>query len=145
MHTRRGLSNARAALLCLAATAMVFTALAADAASRTIYFRDGLGASAKVTYSVVGKRVNFEGRLWDAKGDGYHARIYGYTNDRRFGIRKATRGRSRTFRGASPVRTHFEVCTYDRNVTLRCTTKWTPTLESGRAPARPRPARRGAW
>jgi hypothetical protein len=102
------------------------TATAADAAAKTIYFRDGLGASAKVTYRVIGKRVSFKGRLWDKQGDGYHARIYGYTNGRRFGIRKATRGRSRAFRSASPVRTHFEVCTYQRNVPLRCTTRWTP-------------------
>ena len=114
----------------LAVTAMVFialaTATAADAAAKTIYFRDGLGASAKVTYRVIGQRVSFKGRLWDKKNDGYHARIYGYTNGRRFGIRKATRGNSRAFRNASPVRTHFEVCTYQRNVPLRCTTRWTP-------------------
>jgi hypothetical protein len=125
MHIR-AISNARAALLCFAATAVVFTAAATDAAGKTIYFRDGLGASARVTYTVVGQRVNFHGRLWDADNDGHHARIYGYTNGRRFGIRKATGGSSRTFRSASPVRTHFEVCTYERNVPLRCTTKWTP-------------------
>ena len=62
-----------------------------------------------------------------AAGDGHHARIYGYTNGRRFGIRKATGGDRRRFRSASPVRTHFEVCTYERNVPLRCTTKWTTT------------------
>ena len=128
MHIR-AITNARAALLCFAATALVFTALAAagaaDAAAKTIYFRDGLGASAKVTYTIVGKRVNFHGRLWDAAGDGHHARIYGYTNGRKFGIRKATGGNSRKFRSASPVKTHFEVCTYERNVPLRCTTKWT--------------------
>ena len=123
MRIRRASWSVRAALLCFAATALVFTALAtaspADAAKRTIYFRDGLGASARVTYNIVGKRVNFKGRLWDARGDGYHARIYGVTNGRRFGIRKATRGRSPKFRGASPTRTHFEVCTCQRNVPLR--------------------------
>jgi hypothetical protein len=105
--------------------AVLATASAADAAERTIYFRDGLGASAKVTYQVVGQRVEFAGRLWDKKGDGYHARIYGYTNGRRFGIRKGAGRGSRRFRGASPVKTHFEVCTYNRNVPLRCTTRFT--------------------
>ena len=122
-------SIVRFALLGFAAVAMVVTLLAtastADAAKRTIYFRDGLGASAKVTYNVVGKRVDFSGTLFDAKGDGHHARIYGYTNGRRFGIKKATGGASRAFNGASPVKTHFEVCTYERNVPLRCTTRFT--------------------
>ena len=104
---------------------LLATASAADAAERTIEVRDGLGASARVTYQVIGQRVEFAGRLWDKQGDGYHARIYGITNGRRFGIRKVGSGESRKFRGASPVKTHFEVCTYDRNVTLRCTTKFT--------------------
>jgi hypothetical protein len=132
MRTRRALWIFRAPLLCFTVTAVLFAALATAstvdaAAGRTIYFRDGLGASARVTYSIVGKRVTFSGRLWDKPGDGYHARIYGHTNGRRFGIRKAVGGRPRgaRFRGASPVRTHFEVCTYDRNVPLRCTTRWT--------------------
>jgi hypothetical protein len=107
----------------LVAATLLATAGAAEA--RTIYFRDGLGASAKVTYSIAGKRVSFTGTLWDAKGDGYHARIYGVTNGRRFGIRKAAGGHARAFRGASPVKTYFEVCTYDRNVPLRCTTRFT--------------------
>ncbi len=121
----------RSALLGFAAVAMVVTLLAtastADAAKRTIVFRDGLGASAKVTYNVIGKRVTFSGTLFDRKGDGYHARIYGYTNGHRFGIRKATGGDPRAFSGASPLKTHFEVCTYDRNVPLRCTTRFTRT------------------
>jgi hypothetical protein len=120
-------STVRAALLGVAAVAMVAISLAAASAAeaRTIYFRDGLGASAKVTYNVVGQRVDFSGTLWDKKGDGYHARIYGYTNGERFGIRKATSGRARAFRGASPVKTHFRVCTYDRNVPLKCTERFT--------------------
>jgi hypothetical protein len=129
MRTSFAPSIVRVALRGLAGLATVFTLLAiaspAHAANRTIYFRDGLGASAKVTYNVTGQRVNFTGTLWDAKGDGYHARIYGYTNGHRFGIRKSAGGDARAFRGASPVRTHFEVCTYDRNVPLRCTTKFT--------------------
>jgi hypothetical protein len=123
--------RATSLILGFAATAMVLVGLltagtaSADAAGKTMYFRDGLGASAKVTYNIVGQRVNWKGRLWDKGGDGYHARIYGYTNGEKFGIRKATRGRSRAFRGASPVKTYFKVCTYNRRVPLRCTTKWT--------------------
>ena len=60
MRIRRTSMSARAALLCLAAIALVCTELAtastADAAERTIYFRDGLGASARVTYNVVSVR-----------------------------------------------------------------------------------------
>ena len=100
------------------------TASAAQAAKRTIKFNDGLGAKAVVTYKIIGKRVEFAGKLKDKKGDGYHARIYGYTNGKKFGIRKATRGKTKRFRSASPVKTFFEVCTYDRNVPLRCTTKF---------------------
>ena len=120
-------ATARAALLGLAAIAMVAISLATASAAeaRTIYFRDGLGASAKVTYNVVGQRVNFSGTLWDKPGDGYHARIYGYTNGERFGIRKATGGAARNFKSASPVKTYFKVCTYDRNVMLKCTTRFT--------------------
>jgi hypothetical protein len=127
MRIRPGHSIVRSAVT---AAVVAVTGLAvggvADAAAKTIYFRDGLGASARVTYKLNGKSVGLAGRLWDKKGDGYHARIYGVTNGRKFGIRKVGAGRSRAFRGASPVPTHFEDCTYDRNVPLRCTTRWTP-------------------
>jgi hypothetical protein len=122
MHKSLAPSIVRTALLGLALFAVAGTA---DAAARTIDFRDGLGASAEVTYDVVGKSVTYRGTLWDRKGDGYHARIYGVTNGRRFGIMKATHGAARTFLGASPLPTYFEVCTYDVNVPLRCTTKFT--------------------
>jgi hypothetical protein len=125
MRTSLASPLTRIALAAVAALALLATVSAANAAARTIYFRDGLGASAKVTYNVVGQSVHFSGTLWDKKGDGYHARIYGYTNGERFGIRKAVRGQARAFKGASPVKTYFKVCTYDRNVPLRCTTKFT--------------------
>lgn len=120
-------SRARALLIGLVAisVAAISLAIASVAEARTIYFRDGLGASAKVTYNVVGQRVDFTGTLWDKPGDGYHARIYGYTNGERFGIRKATGGAARNFRKSSPVKTYFKVCTYDRNVMLKCTTRFT--------------------
>jgi len=125
----RAVSGTRTVLLWIAATLMVAAIFpitgTASAAARTIYFRDGLGASAKVTYDVIGKSVRYSGVLWDKQGDGYHARIYGVSNGREFGIRKAALGKARSFRGASPTPTYFKVCTYDRNVPLRCTTKWT--------------------
>ena len=130
MRIRRTSFSARAALLCLAAIALVCTELAtastADAAERTIYFRDGLGASARVTFhKVVGKRVDF-GEALGRQGRS-HARP-----DLRLHERPQVRdpqGHARPLAqvsaSASPVRTHFEVCTYKRNVPLRCTTRWT--------------------
>jgi hypothetical protein len=123
----RAPSITRSALLCVAVTATLAVTGTASAAARTMYFRDGLGASARVTYHVAGKSVHYSGVLWDKKGDGYNARIYGVSSGREFGIRRSVLGRARAFRGASPLPTYFRVCTYDRNVPLRCTTRWTTT------------------
>jgi len=85
----------------------------------------GVGASAKVHWRKSGGYVTYKGRIWDRKGDGWHARIYGYSLGHPFPIRKATRGRSRTFSGKVPAPAFFEVCTYDRSTEVACTRKWT--------------------
>jgi hypothetical protein len=81
--------------------------------------------SARVTTSTSGGMVKHKGRIWDRKGDGWHARIYGYSLGHPFGIRKATRGSSRTFSGEVPAPLFFEVCTYNRNTEITCTRRWT--------------------
>jgi hypothetical protein len=118
------------ALLCFAAAALVSGAfLAAGAPSAEadglMYFRDGVGASARVTTSTSGGMVKYKGRIWDRPGDGWHARIYGYSLGHPFGIRKATRGSSRTFSGEVPAPLFFEVCTYNRDTEIKCTRRWT--------------------
>jgi hypothetical protein len=69
--------------------------------------------------------VKFKGRIWDREGDGWHARIYGYSLGQPFGIRKATNGQSRTFSGEVPAPLFFEVCTYDGSTQVTCTRRWT--------------------
>jgi hypothetical protein len=124
-------SLARTAVAGVAALALVCVALAiagapsAEAKSGLMYFRDGVGASAKVYFRESGGTVKYKGRIWDRKGDGWHARIYGYSLGHPFGIRKPTRGRSRTFRGEVPAPLFFEVCTYDGSTEVTCTRRWT--------------------
>jgi hypothetical protein len=117
-------------LMCFATAALVTgTLLAAGAPSARadglMYFRDGVGASARVTTSTSGGMVKYKGRIWDRKGDGWHAGIYGYSLGHPFRIRKAARGRSRTFSGEVPAPLFFEVCTYNRNTEITCTRRWT--------------------
>jgi hypothetical protein len=125
------LSFTRTVLAGVAALALVCAALAtagppsAEASSGLMYFRDGVGASAKVYYVKRGGMVKYKGRIWDRKGDGMHARIYGYSLGHPFGIRKALRGRSETFRGEVPAPLFFEVCTYQRHTQVTCTRRWT--------------------
>jgi hypothetical protein len=128
---QRAPSFRRALVAGVAALALVCAALAttgapsADAANGLMYFRDGVGASAKVKWSNNGGSVKYNGRIWDRKGDGWHARIYGYSLGQPFPIRKATHGRSRTFSGEAPAPLFFEVCTYDRSTEVECTRRWT--------------------
>jgi hypothetical protein len=128
---QRSSTFTRTALAGLAALALVCTALAtagapsAEANGGLIYFRDGVGASAKITYRKSGGMVRYKGRIWDRKGDYMHARIYGYSLGQPYGIRKATRGRSRAFHGSVPGPLFFEVCTYQRSREIRCTRRWT--------------------
>jgi hypothetical protein len=128
---QRALFLPRTAVTGVAALAVVCVALvtagapSAEAKSGLMYFRDGVGASAKVYFRESGGMVKYKGRIWDRKGDGWHARIYGYSLGQPFGIRKATFGQSRTFRGEVPAPVFFEVCTYDGSTQVTCTRKWT--------------------
>ena len=123
---QRARSVTRTAVATVAALALVCAALAtagapsAEAANGLMYFRDGVGGSAKVYWRKSGGRVKYKGRIWDRKGDGWHARIYGYSLGHPFPIRKATRGRSRTFSGEVPAPVFFEVCTSDRSTEVTC-------------------------
>jgi hypothetical protein len=117
-------------LMCFAAAALVACAFLGTAAPSAeadgfMYFRDGVGASARVTTSTSGGMVKYKGRIWDRKGDGWHARIYGYSLGHPFGIRKATHGSSRTFSGEVPAPLFFEVCTFNGSTEITCTRKWT--------------------
>ena len=63
--------------MCSAAAALAAgTLLAAGTPSAEadgfMYFRDGVGASARVTTSTSGGMVEYKGRVWDRKGDGWH-------------------------------------------------------------------------
>jgi hypothetical protein len=128
---QRTLSVTRTVVSGVAALALVCAALAtagapsADARSGLMYFRDGVGASAKVYFRERAGTVKYKGRIWDRKGDGWHARIYGYSLGHAFGIRKATFGRSRTFSGEVPAPVFFEVCTFDGSTKVTCTRRWT--------------------
>jgi hypothetical protein len=128
---QRARSLTRTAVVGGAALALVCAALAtagapsAEAKSGLMYFRDGVGASARVYFRTKGGMVKYKGRIWDRKGDGWHARIYGYSLGHPFGIRKVTHGQSEAFSGEVPEPLFFEVCTYDGSTEVTCTRKWT--------------------
>lgn len=101
------------------------------AAARTVIFRDGVGASAQVTWDTSRGTLRYYGTVYDRKGDGRHARILrvnGRSAPRL--IAKATYGGHTNFGSASnPFETslpaHFRVCTYDRETRIACTEKFT--------------------
>jgi hypothetical protein len=118
-------------LLGLTACAVLFAVLLIAGAPPAqakgpMYFRDGVGASAKVYWrNLLGGRVEYWGRLWDKKGDGRHARIYRYSNGSPLLLRRATFGGYSDFSGSTIAPVHFRVCTFKGNVMIRCT--WTAT------------------
>jgi|Tabmets5t2r1_1033131.scaffolds.fasta_scaffold162771_1 hypothetical protein len=128
---QRSLPFTRLALTGLAALVLACAAFAtggapsAEAGAGLMYFRDGVGASARVYYRESGGMVKYKGRIWDRKGDGAHARIYGYSLGHPFGIRKAKFGTSKTFSGEVPSPLFFEVCTFRGSTQVACTRRWT--------------------
>jgi hypothetical protein len=119
--------------LAIAALAMGAALLAGAPAAeaRTAIFKDGLGASARVTWDTSGGTLKYYGTVYDAKGDGYHARIF-RDNDRstrRLIASAKSGGRTNFGSPARPLETslpaHFIVCTYNEETSLRCTDKFT--------------------
>lgn len=138
-------SGRRGGLVSLATAALVtgvsLLAGAAAAEARTVIFKDGNGASAKVTWDTSGGTLKYYGTVYDKQGDGHHARIF-RVNDRTAPrlIAKATSGGHANFGSArKPFTTslpaHFRVCTYERETSLTCTERFTDaTGADGRPP-----------
>jgi hypothetical protein len=108
-------------------TFLLAGAASARAETRTAVFKDGLGASAMVTWTRTDAGVKYRGTVWDKARDGMHARFYRVTraDADRIGtsLSGSTRG-ARHFRGTAPREVHFAVCTYDGDREVRCTTQY---------------------
>jgi Prokaryotic phospholipase A2 len=97
---------------------------------RTVVFKDGVGASAQVTWDTSGGTLKYYGTVYDKKRDGRHARIY-RVNDRSAPrlIASATRGRHKSFGSSrNPLETslpaHFRVCTHEQDRQIACSDKF---------------------
>jgi hypothetical protein len=127
--TRRLNPLAGLAIAALAAGVLLIAGAAA-AEARTVIFKDGLGASAQVTWDTSGGTLKYYGTVFDKKGDGYSAKIFrvnGRSAPRE--IATATFGGRKDFGSAGrPLQTslpaHFRVCTYNRDAQIRCTERF---------------------